>query len=45
MISDNPIKILPSFALYTFWQIIGIHDYNYSVYYRKIQRYIFCLAP
>jgi len=38
MISDNPIKILPnSFALYIFWQTIGIHDYNYSVYYRKIK--------
>lgn len=42
MISDYPIKILPdSFALYTFWQTIGIHDYNnYNVHYRKIKRYI-----
>ncbi|KAE9539358.1 hypothetical protein AGLY_004610 [Aphis glycines] len=31
MISDYPIKILPnSFALYIFWQTIGIHDYNYT---------------
>lgn len=32
-ISDYPIKILPnSFALYIFWQTIGIHDYNIIVF-------------